>query len=664
MTRPLAIWRGAVSLHNPSMGPRRAALRRLPAVVAGALLLAGLSPSGALGVPAHQDRSAASTRVIGTLTVAACNVVDVVGRQAWCGVLPRNWDPQNPALGAFPLAFAVVLPAEASMTQIPVVALEGGPGYGGIDSGPSYVEMLGPVLGDRALLLMDARGTGRSMPVRCAGLDTAGRAFERAVRSCGESLGPRAGLLGSSLAADDLAALIDALGVGPAIVYGDSYGTYLAQVFAGRHPGLVQGLVLDGAYPVTGETAWYPTQAPALRRSLGVVCARSPDCEERRGSTVGRLERVLAIARTRPAVVVAPGADDRRHRVVITAESLVEVAFNGTYVPANYRELDSSLRAALAGDWLPLGRLVAEYEFSTEGPTPARQYSPGASLGVSCHDYPQLYSMESAPRDRRAQFATAVRQQERSDAGLYAPFAIGEYLGSSWSEQSDCLTWPGIRPDADRDPAPNGGSYPDVPALVLSGELDTITTVAEGALVASQFARSRQVVIANALHVTALGDVEGCASRLVRDFVRDPRAVLAGTGIDCATAVPPIRTMPGYPATARRLPIGVAAAQTVADVIDRTSQAAGYAGLGLRGGSWSYSGGSVVTLRLEAVRLYSDLPVSGTARWDWLSGDLTTRLTLRGQGWTGGWNTYEAGARAVMTRHRPGPPLVQEFPAP
>ena len=40
------------------MGPRRAALRRLPAVVAGALLLAGLSPSGAPGVPAHQDRSA------------------------------------------------------------------------------------------------------------------------------------------------------------------------------------------------------------------------------------------------------------------------------------------------------------------------------------------------------------------------------------------------------------------------------------------------------------------------------------------------------------------------------------------------------------------------------------------------------------------------------
>ncbi|WP_017626529.1 alpha/beta fold hydrolase [Nocardiopsis chromatogenes] len=46
-------------------------------------------------------------------------------------------------------------------------------------------------------------------------------------------------------AADDLAAVLDHCGIGRAVVWGSSYGGVLAQVFAGRHPERVAGLVLD-----------------------------------------------------------------------------------------------------------------------------------------------------------------------------------------------------------------------------------------------------------------------------------------------------------------------------------------------------------------------------------------------------------------------------------
>ncbi|OLT47679.1 prolyl aminopeptidase [Saccharomonospora sp. CUA-673] len=46
-------------------------------------------------------------------------------------------------------------------------------------------------------------------------------------------------------AADDLAAVLDREGVERAVVYGTSYGSYLAQVFGVRHPGRVAGMVLD-----------------------------------------------------------------------------------------------------------------------------------------------------------------------------------------------------------------------------------------------------------------------------------------------------------------------------------------------------------------------------------------------------------------------------------
>ena len=46
-------------------------------------------------------------------------------------------------------------------------------------------------------------------------------------------------------AADDLAAVLDAAGLDRAVIYGCSYGTYLAQVFGVRHPDRVAAMVLD-----------------------------------------------------------------------------------------------------------------------------------------------------------------------------------------------------------------------------------------------------------------------------------------------------------------------------------------------------------------------------------------------------------------------------------
>ena len=62
--------------------------------------------------------------------------------------------------------------------------------------------------------------------------------------------------------------MIQALGLGKVDLYGDSYGTFFAQVFAGRHADLVRSVVLDSAYPTYGENAWYPTQGPAMLSSI------------------------------------------------------------------------------------------------------------------------------------------------------------------------------------------------------------------------------------------------------------------------------------------------------------------------------------------------------------------------------------------------------------
>ncbi|MCX6425099.1 MAG: alpha/beta hydrolase [Actinobacteria bacterium] len=385
-------------------------------------------------------------------------------------------------------------------------------------------------------------------------------------------------------------------------VYGDSYGTFVAQVFASHHPELVHSLVLDGAYPVTGESAWYPTQGAALRNAYTVVCERTNGCGKDSTGTIALLNQVLFKVRAKPISVVAPGADNRMHLVRISPSTLAGVAFGGTYGPTTYREFNAALLASLGGDHLPLGRLVAEYSYQGDA-EPVSVYSSGLNIAVSCHDYPQLFDMSEPKAVRKEQYAGSVAAQKSIDPNLYGLFKIAEYLNSGIGEQSLCMPWPIATRNPWKLPGPPDGRYPDIPTLVLSGELDTITTVAEGDLVAAQFARSRHVTMANSTHVTAMGDVNNCASQAM-------------------------------------------------DAIDRYLQAAGYKGLGLRGGSWSASGWGPVVIELSGYQLYQNLAVTGRVRVDFETGAVEVRAKARGRTFEGHWNSFQGGAGAHVQELR------------
>ena len=602
------------------------------AALAGALTLATWSVTVLAG-PAR-----AATQV-GGVPVGKCEMVLAAGVQAWCGELTRPWDPRNPSAGNLKVGFVLVAPQGTVPSQVPtraIVAIEGGPGYASTESAQSYTDMLLPLLSDRVLVVMDARGTGGSAPIRCPALDNGTLEWSNAVAACGKRLGQRVGLYSSALTADDLDALLETLGYRSVDVYGDSYGTFLAQVFAGRHHDRVRSLVLDGAYPVVGESAWYPTQGPALRLALDRVCERSTACSQADSATLGKLEAVLAKVRVKPVRVRAPGADERFHRIRIDPASLVELAFNGTYNTPVYRGLDASLGAALNGDWLPLGRLISETLYSTGSADPVNVYSSGLATAVSCHDYPQLFAMDAPPATRREQLLSNVQQMMAVDPGLYGPFTIGEYLGSNWAEQSSCLTWPILELDPATRPGPIDG-YPDVPTLVISGDLDTITTAAEGDLVAAQFPRAQHLLVANGLHVNALGDPSSCAATAVRSFLSDSTSPVAQS---CAR--PAIRTAMSYARSSAALPLDMAVQQTVEDAFDRALQTYGTAGLGLRGGRWKSRGWPSTRITLDGYRLYGDLPVNGRVTWNAGTGSVVASVHIDGRGkgrmWRGSWN--------------------------
>ena len=651
------------------------------AVVFGLALAGTASFSGnaraenALNFPENRlaaaNRDSATLRV-GTLDLRRCDVMS----GAWCGHLDRPWDPTGRVSGTVRVGFAWI-PASSGRSIGTLVPHEGGPGYSTTGSAGWFAEMYGDsdrrrdggatslddLLRDHDMLLVDQRGMGRTAAIACPALDRETTSFIRAVGLCARSLGDRAGLYGSAASADDLAAVLDALQIDRVDMYGDSYGTFFAQVFAGRHPDRLRTLILDGAYPTYGESAWYPTQAPALQRSLTAVCTRSPVCADAEGQPVPLLDALLDRLRTQPVEVRAPGGDGRMHRVRLDAAAVAAVAYNATYLTPTYREFTAAVRAAIAGDAKPLGRLYAEYLWTGEGPVNPREYSAGAEAAVSCHDYPQLFDLRRSRDVREQQYRDAFARMEARRPDLYSPFTIREYKSSGWTSFGMCLRWSKPLPGQDYGPPkPPSGRYPAVPTLVLSGELDTITTPAEGDIVAARFPNSRHIVVANGLHVVGGAGPDSCGAQLVRHVVRTGGLAIPAELEQCAATSPVIRSVGTYPASYDdvELPpdtpntavarVAVTATNTAADLLDRWWQDYADTGHGLRGGTWSYAGDDRVMFRLRQVRLVRDLPVSGSVVWHRRTGEVSVDLRVPSSTGvrtiTGRWNADASDAMA------------------
>ena len=157
--------------------------------------------------------------------------------------------------------------------------------------------------------------------------------------------------------------------------------------------------------------------------------------------------------------------------------------------------------------------------------------------------------------------------------------------------------------------------------------------------------------------------------RIVRAFVTSPSARLRA---GCAREVPAVRALGSFPEavgpSAPAARVARLAALTVADLPDRWWNNYSGHGVGLRGGTWTYTGDRVVTFRLTGVRLARGLSVSGTAVWDRYGETMRVDLTLRTHGRPGhvrgSWATRRPRARAHLTGSLDGARFMASFAAP
>jgi pimeloyl-ACP methyl ester carboxylesterase len=399
-----------------------------------------------------------------------------------CGHIVAPIRRADPGLGTTKVAFAVRTRADRSRPSLgTIVAMDGGPGYASTD-GPfarSLVAVLAPLLRRHDLVLFDQRGTGRSDVIDCAPLQSGLTPEAIAVGECANQLGPRFAGYTTAEAARDLEAVREALGLGKVFLYGDSYGTLFGQAYAVRYPGSLRGLVLDSAYP--GDDPYYRTLLPAGLNGLRVTCRRSPSCA---GDPVARFSRVV----------------HRFHAADRPTDDLLAFLLGaGTLAPRSYLSLDEADRRFLAGEPRRLEQLIAP---GPAGHGELSEFSYGLEIAVTCNDYPLLWDPYAAVDERIRQLSGAAT---RLPEDYFAPFGRREYLLSPAAHLTNCLTWPAPPPGGLEPPVPAGWrAATSFPTLILAGEVDDVTSVAEARQVKRRFPRSRLYVVPDRGHSSSL----------------------------------------------------------------------------------------------------------------------------------------------------------------
>jgi len=506
---------------------------------------------------------------------------------AYCGILSRRLDPTGAVSGSIDIGFQFYPHLDANAASLEtIVATEGGPGYSTTGTRHSYIGLFRTLMDRHDLLLMDDRGTGTSQAVHCRVLQGEPNPKPDGIAACGAQMGDTAYLYSGVFAADDLAAILDGLGIHQVDLYGDSYGTIFSQIFAVRHPEKLRALVLDSTFPAVGLSPWYPEIAPTIRAAFGSACERSRTCRALPDDSARRIEELVTQVRQNPFSGSAQDGEGKLQEVTANPSTIAYLMYGNALSLMVYRELDAAARAFLEQhDRLPLLRLLAENQiFGESGGSDVKlsYYSAAIYLSASCTDYPQIYDMKASVAERSAQLQRALAEKQRDDPGMYAPLTVAEFnaVPLDVSVLSMCLNWPQASPQSDPGhPLAPGTPYPNVPTLVLSADFDPLTPWPQGWAAAKLFPHAQYVLIENSTHVTALSDEDKCGSEIVRNFVDrlDPGDT------SCAEKVAEVHLVPKFarravelePATAESgnsgtvedLRTAAAAAQTLGDAL-------------------------------------------------------------------------------------------------
>ncbi len=382
-----------------------------------------------------------------------------------------------------------VMKATSAEPGLPLVLLSGGPGQAATRDFISIAPTLERLRQDRDLILVDARGTGRSTPLSCADERSradklAGVGDEAVLARCLASLPVPLSALTTPHVVDDIERVRAFLGIERWHVLGVSYGTRVAAAVAVAHPETTASLVLDGVAPL--DRALGDDIAADMEASLVALGASVRD---------DFVAVKAALAKTPVQVTIPHPTTAAPFPLTLTAASANAAVRMSLYADESRALLPVVLKAARGGDSLALAGVVAMTVDLLEN-----AIAPPVNLAVLCaEDVPFLrdtaHPTDAAFDDERPE----MRRSCASVAPLPSPFRPTRIMP---------------------------------PTLILSGEVDPITPPHHARRAEPLFAQVRHLVAKRQGHFVL---PRGCAVDVVADTLSavEQRSPLQSVEVDC-----------------------------------------------------------------------------------------------------------------------------------
>ena len=399
------------------------------------------------------------------------------------------------------LHFAVLPAVGEEPLPDPLVVFAGGPGQAAREMAAALGPMLSEVREQRDIVLVDQRGMGASHPLTCPGVidldadewnldpEALRERTRDAITHCLAEWDADVSLYTQDLANQDIHEIVTALGYTRVNLYGGSWGTRSALLYAHQYPDQVRAVVLDGALPPSNPAPLYAAvDGERALRALFTDCAADTDCKAAFPDLEGTFRQ--AMERLGPEGIEVTVADPLTAESVdlrLTRETVGALLRNVLYVPELSRIVPWALSRAAEGDYRSLLGVSSFFNSATSG-----TMTLGATLAIFCAE-------EIARGDRM---------------GLEIASEGEPLLGSAMLDglRDGCAVWPETSVPAIYDEAIGS----QAPALVLSGDLDPITPPRWGEGMAELFPNGRHLVAPSTGHnVTPVG----CAPDLIAEFL-------------------------------------------------------------------------------------------------------------------------------------------------
>ena len=388
----------------------------------------------------------------------------------------------------------------------PFLLLAGGPGQAASRMGSFATEAFSQVRVHRDLVMIDARGTGRSNSLLCAMLRTPADLAAPTIyppislRICRDSLSRIADLTQYTTAAvaDDIEDVRRVFGWPALNFYGTSYGSRLALTFARRHPSSVRSMVLKAvAPPAMIAPMNYAEDAQRAFDLLVRDCRAQPACVRAYPDPRADLDTVRARARRGRIRAVLPGASG--DSVALAVDVITSIVMTAMQSAGGRAQLPALLHAAASGVPGPLAELITRARQTLDA-----EIAIGMHLSVSCGEDGRRLDIAAARRTDARTFLGSGRVRMLADA---------------------CREWPA--------PPPTRGAHDAVvssaPVLLVSGELDPNTPPRHADAALGTLSRGRHVVLAGVAH--GWSNVTACGAAFVADFVE--RADARNLDVSC-----------------------------------------------------------------------------------------------------------------------------------